>query len=114
MKVALYVRVSTNKQDADNQISVPKDFCIKSNLEIYKEYSDWKELSLNAYQKLFEIVLFYDLQQIQEKGANVLTLNKLSELEYNGIKWISYKEQYLDSCGDWKSVAIVTLLSSMR
>ena len=116
MNAALYVRVSTDKQDAENQLLQLKDYCLKSNIQIYKEYSDimsgketsrpaYDSLFIDAHKKLFDMVLFWDLSRFSRAGT-LHTLQKLHELDLLGIGWKSYQEQYLDSVGQFKDVVI--------
>ena len=36
MKIAIYCRVSTNEQEADNQLIQLREYCKKQNYEIFK------------------------------------------------------------------------------
>ena len=116
MKAALYVRVSTDKQDADNQTKALTEYCMKSNIDVYKIYSDiisGKEIQRPAYEllfqdahkKLFDLVLFWDLSRFSRAGT-LHTLQRLHELDLLGIGWKSYQEPYLDSVGQFKDVVI--------
>jgi len=116
MKAALYVRVSTDKQDADNQTRALTEYCMKSNIDVYKTYSDiisGKEIQRPAYEllfqdahkKLFDLVLFWDLSRFSRAGT-LHTLQRLHELDLLGIGWKSYQEPYLDSVGQFKDVVI--------
>lgn len=116
MKVALYVRVSTSKQDADNQLIDLRKYCQKCDMAVFREYVDvisGKETSRpsydllfeDAHKKMFETVLFWDLSRFSRAGT-LHTLQKLHELDLLGIGWKSYQEQYLDSAGAFKDVVI--------
>jgi len=116
MKVAIYVRVSTTKQDADNQLLQLREYCHKCDMAIFQEYLDiisGKETSRpsydilfnDAHKKLFDMVLFWDLSRFSRAGT-LHTLQKLHELDLLGIAWKSYQEQYLDSAGAFKDVVI--------
>ena len=116
MKCAIYVRVSTTKQDADNQLIQLRAYCEKCNIAIFQEYSDilsgketsrpaYDRLFQDAHKKLFDIVLFWDLSRFSRAGT-LHTLQKLHELDLLGIAWKSYQEQYLDSAGVFKDVVI--------
>lgn len=39
-KVAIYVRVSTEEQNIDNQLDICKEYCKRNNFEVYKIYKD--------------------------------------------------------------------------
>ncbi len=116
MKAAIYCRVSTDKQEADNQLLQLREYCKKSNYKIYKEYVDiisGKELSRpgydkmfkDAHKKLFKIVLFWDLSRFSRSGT-LFTLQKLKEIENLGIEWESYQEQYFRTSGQFKDVLL--------
>ncbi len=54
MKVAIYVRVSTNKQEVDNQLIQLRNYCEKNEYEIFDEYVDiitGKENSRPSYDR---------------------------------------------------------------
>ena len=116
MKVAIYIRVSTAKQEVDNQALQLREYCKKNNYEIYKEYVDvisGKETSRagydlmfeEAHKRLFDLVLFWDLSRFSRAGT-LFTLQKLKELENLGIDWESYQEPYFKSIGDFKDVVL--------
>ena len=122
MKVALYVRVSTNKQEVNNQLIALREYCNKNNHEIFKEYIDiisGKEISRPSYDKMFEdahkrlfdLVLFWDLSRFSRAGT-LYTLQKLKELENLGIGWESYQEAYFKSVGQFKDV-ILSIISTI-
>ena len=125
-KVALYIRVSTDKQDALNQVISLKDYCNKSDYNIFNEYIDiisGKEPSRPAYdlmfqhahKKYFDIVLFWDLSRFSRAGT-LFTLQKLKELENLGIDWESYQEPYFKSAGQFKDVvlSIISTIAKME
>lgn len=116
MKVAIYCRVSTDKQEVDNQLIALREYCIKSNYTVYKEYVDiisgkepsrlaYDQMFEEAHKKLFDMVLFWDLSRFSRAGT-LHTLQKLHELELLGIGYKSYQEIYLDSVGPFKDVVI--------
>ncbi len=119
---AIYVRVSTDKQEADNQLLQLREYAKKEKWEIYKEYLDvisgketsrpeFDRLFLDAHKKLFDIVLFWDLSRFSRAGT-LFTLQKLQELKNSGIDWVSYQEPYISSIGQFSDV-IVSLLSTI-
>ena len=121
-KVAIYVRVSTVKQEAMNQLIQLRKYCAKCGYEIYKEYVDvvsGKEISRpafdnmfeDAHKRLFNLVLFWDISRFSRAGT-LFTLQKLKELENLGIGWKSYTEPYFDSIGQFKDV-ILSIMSTL-
>lgn len=122
MKTAIYCRVSTSTQELDNQLIQLRDYCKKSNWEIYKEYKDiisgtkisrpaFDDLFTDAHKKLFNIVVFWDLSRFSRSGT-LYTLQKLKELDNLGIKWHSYQEPYFSTMGDFKEV-VISIMSTI-
>ncbi|HLC72724.1 MAG TPA: recombinase family protein [Candidatus Nanoarchaeia archaeon] len=116
MKAAIYCRVSTTKQEADNQLLQLRNFAQRSNWETYKEYVDicsgakdsrpqFDQLFQDAHKKLFDVVLFWSLDRFSRSGT-LYTLQKLQELTNLGIDYDSYQEQYLRTSGQFKDVVI--------
>ncbi len=122
MKTVLYVRVSTGKQEAENQLIQLRDYCKKQGHKIEHEFVDvisGKETSRPAYdqmfncarKRLFDMVLFWDISRFSRAGT-LHTLQKLKELENLGIAWHSYQDAYLSSLGDFKDV-VLSILSTL-
>lgn len=123
IRVSLYARTSTrDKQEVENQLQQLRQYCQQNNYEIIAEYVDlesggnpnrkrFKELFKNAYQKKFDIVLFWALDRLSREGAKQ-TINYLAELESYGVKFISYTEPYLNSVGIFKE-AIISILATL-
>lgn len=67
MKVAIYTRVSTEKQELDNQIDLCRKYCESKGWEIYKIYSDTisgiKE-SRPSFNELLEDMRYYKFRTI--------------------------------------------------
>jgi len=119
MQVAIYVRVSTDKQEVENQLIQLRDYCEKCNYIIFNEYIDiisGKEKSRpsfdlmfnQAHQRCFDFVLFWDISRFSRAGT-LFTLQKLKELENINIKWHSYQEPYFSSAGQFKDVVLSVL-----
>ena len=116
MKTAIYVRVSTDKQEVDNQLLQLRDYANKQNFTIVKEYSEvvsgaktnrpqFDLMFKDAHKKSFELVLFWDLSRFSRSGT-LFTLQKLQELDNLKIKWHSFQESYFSSLGQFKDVVI--------
>jgi len=116
MKAAIYVRVSTDKQESNNQLMQLRPYAEKSKYEVFDEYVDvisgkeesrpaYDRMFKDAHKKLFDIILFWDLSRFSRAGT-LFTLQKLKELENLGIDWESYQEPYLKSVGQFKDVVL--------
>lgn len=121
-KVGIYVRVSTDRQEADNQLIQLREFCKKKGFEVYWEYVDvisgkynsrpqFNRLFEDAHKALFDIVLFWDLSRFSRAGTSY-TIQRLEELQRLGIDWISYQEKYISTMGEFKDV-LISLLATV-
>lgn len=124
MKAAIYCRVSTSKQDAENQLIQLRAYAHKMNYLIFNEYVDiisGKETARPAYdvmykdahKKMFDIVLFWDMSRFSRAGT-LYTLQKLKELENLNIEWESYQEPYFKSIGQFKDVVLSVISTVAR
>lgn len=122
MKAVIYVRVSTGKQEADNQLLQLREYCQKQGYRIEHEFVDvisGKETSRPEYDKmfraahkrLFDIIIFWDISRFSRAGT-LHTLQKLKELENCGVKWHSYQDAYLSSVGEFKDV-VISIMSTL-
>lgn len=120
--VAIYVRVSTSKQDADNQLLQLRKYCTFHSIlehDVYLDIISGKETSRPEYDRLFidaskglfNLVLFWDLSRFSRSGT-LFTLQKLRELDNLGIAWKSFQEPYLDSIGQFKDV-VISIMSTL-
>lgn len=116
MQAAIYVRVSTEKQEAENQLIQLRGYCDKVRYTIHEEYVDvisgkensrpaYDRMFLDAHKQQFDVVLFWDLSRFSRAGT-LFTLQKLKELENLGIEWESYQEPYFKSVGQFKDVVL--------
>jgi DNA invertase Pin-like site-specific DNA recombinase len=119
MKVAIYCRISTHKQELENQLIQLRAYCNKSNYLIVKEYVDimtgknnsrpqYDAMFADAHKKMFDIILFWDLSRFSRAGT-LFTLQKLKELENLNIEWESYQEPYFKSIGQFKDVVLAVI-----
>lgn len=124
MKTAIYARVSTREkgQTNDNQLFELRDFAERLGYTIYKEYCDqesggtaerpqFQQLFLDAYQRRFDVVLFWSLDRFSREGVGE-TLNHLQKLSVTGVQFKSFTEQFLDSTGVFRD-AIIGFLAAI-
>lgn len=112
MKVALYGRVSTRDkgQDTENQLRQLREYSKRMEYSIASEFVDnvsgsgkvarpkFEEMMIAAYQKQFDLVLFWSLDRFSREGVQI-TFNHLQRLNDYKVKWKSYTEPFLDSSG---------------
>jgi DNA invertase Pin-like site-specific DNA recombinase len=122
-RCALYARVSTGKQDNDNQLHDLREFAERSGWTVVTEYVDvvsgsgkktrpqFDAMMLAASQKKFDVLLFWKLDRLSRQGVRA-TIEILTKLDGYGVRWRSYQEQYFDSCGSWRD-AIISIMATL-
>jgi DNA invertase Pin-like site-specific DNA recombinase len=124
MKCAIYARVSTRDkgQDVRNQLEQLRAYCERQGWKITGEYIDqrsgkngdreeFKRMMSNAYQREFDVVLFWSLDRFSREGT-LETLQYLKQLSSYGVAFKSFTEQYLDGTGIFKD-AIIGILAAL-
>ncbi len=120
LAVAIYSRVSTTKQETENQLAQLRDFARKQGWEIVAEYSDeatgkhsdradFQKMFSDASTRQFDLLLFWSLDRLSREGA-LETLQHLNRLTGYGVQWRSLTEQYLDSTGVFRE-AVISILA---
>jgi len=119
MEVVIYVRVSTDKQELENQISQLRLYCRSKDYQIIKIYEDiisggsnsrpgFDMLLDEARKGYFKHLIFWSLDRLSRSGT-LFTLQILKEFDNKKITWESYQEQYLASIGPFKDVVLSVL-----
>lgn len=124
MKIAIYQRVSTSKQDPENQAAQLRDFAQRQRWNVTHDFTDivsgskserdrpqFKRLMEAASRREFDLVLFWALDRFSREGV-LPTLHHLQRLDSYGIAWRSYTEQYLDSTGIFKD-AVISIMATI-
>ena len=122
MRAALYTRVSTRDkgQDTANQVRQLREFCVAQGWTIIQEYEDhdsgckadrpqFKAMMADAAQRKFDVVLFWALDRFSREGVYE-THTYLKRLDDAGVRFRSYTEPYLDSCGMFRD-AVISILA---
>jgi putative DNA-invertase from lambdoid prophage Rac len=123
MKVAIYTRVSTGKQDYENQISQLKEYCKKQNYEVYKIFSEtisgkesnrpiFKEMLSEASKRRFDAVLVWALDRFTREGTSKVWyyINLLNNYK---VKFISYTEPLLGTENEMIRDIVLTVMGAM-
>ena len=122
MKIALYLRVSTDRQETENQAIQLRDFAAKQGWEVVREYVDcesggkseraqFQQMFQDASRRKFDLLLFWALDRLSREGA-LKTLQHLDRLESYGVAYRSFSEPYFDSCGIFKE-AVVSIVATL-
>lgn len=120
MRICLYGRVSTDRQETQNQITQLREFASTQGWKIVREYVDvasgkssdrqqFKALFAAAAKREFDLVLFWGLDRFSREGV-FETLKHLQTLTGYGVGFRSFTEQYLDSCGMFRD-AVISILA---
>lgn len=122
MKIALYLRVSTDKQETENQALQLREFATKQGWQIVLEYCDYetgsksdraqfRQMFEDASKRKFDLVLFWALDRLSREGV-LETLQYLNRLTSYGIAWRSYTKQFFDSCGPFRE-AVIAIMATL-
>jgi len=122
MKIALYLRVSTDKQETENQAVQLREFATKQGWQIIREYTDcesgsngdraqFRQMLDDASRRKFDLVLFWALDRLSREGV-YQTLQHLNRLESYGVGFRSFTEPYFDSCGVFKD-AVIAIMATL-
>jgi DNA invertase Pin-like site-specific DNA recombinase len=123
MRIAIYSRVSTDRQDTQNQLHELRNFAQTQGWEIVSEFIDtgwsggtadrpeFQRMFQAAERKDFDLLLFWSLDRLSREGV-LETLTHLNRLTEAGVAYRSFTEQYLDSCGLFKD-AIISIMATL-
>ncbi len=112
MRVALYLRVSTNEQNTDNHFSALEAFAKSTDWEIVRIYSEdstaWKDGHQKELKGLrdditngkyrYDIVLVWALDRLSRQGSAAI-LNTIDGFKTYGVRVISLKEPWTEAPG---------------
>jgi DNA invertase Pin-like site-specific DNA recombinase len=122
MKIAIYARVSTDKQDTENQLAQLRQFAPTQGWQVVQEYIDiesgsksdrpeFQRMFRDASKRKFDLVLFWALDRLSREGV-LATLQHLNRLESYGVGFRSFTEPYFDSCGVFKD-AVIAIMATL-
>ena len=123
MRVALLSRVSTSKQDNENQLLQLREFAGKQGWVIVAEFVDtvtgsgkktreqFDAMMIAASQHRFDLVLFWKLDRFSREGTRK-TLRHLQQLDDWKVGWRSFTEPFFDSCGMMRDV-VISIMSTL-
>jgi len=123
MKTAIYLRVSTDKQELENQLQPLLGFASKKGFEVYKVYKDiatgkssnreeFNTMISDAHQRKFNAILVWALDRLSREGM-VKTVHLLEHLSNIGVNVISYTEPYLDTSNELARNILLAVVSTL-
>jgi DNA invertase Pin-like site-specific DNA recombinase len=120
-RAAVYARVSTDGQETTNQLLQMARFVESQGWERreFVDHQSGKSAQRPQLQALFaaaarrevDVVVFWSLDRFTREGA-LATLQHLALLGSYGVRFRSFAEPYLDSCGLWGD-AIIAILGTI-
>lgn len=121
-RVAIYARVSTDKQDTENQAVQLREFAAKQGWQIVREYveyetgsksdrAEFRQMFEDASRRKFDLLLFWALDRLSREGV-LETLQHLNRLTSYGVAWRSFTEQFFDSCGPFRD-AVIAIMATL-
>jgi DNA invertase Pin-like site-specific DNA recombinase len=122
MRIAIYARVSTTKQENENQLADLHAFAAKQGWQVVDDYVDcesgskadraeFQRMFTDASKRRFDLVLFWALDRLSREGV-LETLQHLNRLTSYGVGFRSYTEQFFDSCGIFKD-AVIAIMATL-
>jgi DNA invertase Pin-like site-specific DNA recombinase len=122
-RCALYARVSTGKQENENQLEELREYAARSGFHVVEEFVDvvtgsgkkqrpaYERMMTAASQRKFDRLVFWKLDRLSREGVKA-TIDILARLTSYGVTWRSLKEEHLDSCGIFKD-AIISIMATL-
>lgn len=110
-KAAIYIRVSSEEQDASNQLPALKDLAARRGFEVGEVYSEaetaWRaghqgelaRLIEDARKARFKVVLVWALDRLSREGPAAM-LAVIDKLKAYGVRVISYQEAWTEAPGE--------------
>ncbi len=116
MKAAVYARVSTDRQEAENQLRELRSFCERKGWDIVREYVDedvpgrarkpqLEILLLDAHQHRFDVAVFWALDRLTRAGVKD-AIDILYRFTASGVDFVSFREEYLTSLGPFRDMVV--------
>jgi DNA invertase Pin-like site-specific DNA recombinase len=123
MRIGIYARVSTDKQETANQVEALREFCAKQGWQVVAEFVDiatgsgklkrpqFEKMLAAASRHEFDTLLFWKLDRLSREGVRK-TLQYLTQLDAWGVAWRSFQEPWFDSCGPFKD-AVISIMATL-
>ena len=122
--IAIYARVSTKKQDSENQLQQLREFAAKQDWRIAFEFVDvvsgsgkkvrqqFDNMMIAASQRKFDVLLFWSLDRLSREGI-VRTLSYLEQLKSWNVGWRAYTQPFLDTGNEMTNSIVLSVLAAV-
>jgi putative DNA-invertase from lambdoid prophage Rac len=115
-RVALYARVSTDRQDLQRQLVELREYATRSNLEAVDEVTDEESgakagrsglsrLQELAHRRKIDVVLVWEMSRLTRRGIGPL-LEILKGFEAQGVEVVSLREPFLSTTGPTRDLLL--------
>ena len=125
MRIAIYGRVSTKKQDEMNQLLQLREFVgTQAGWTLEKEYVDrvtgagkkerpqFQQMLQDASRRKFDLLLYWSLDRLSREGI-VKTIGYLEQLRGWGVGWRSYTQPFLDTGNEMVNSIVLSVLAAV-
>lgn len=125
MNIAIYIRVSTTKQDYEVQLQQLEEYCKKKEwtiVKIYKETASGKESERPVFKEMlkeaqsrlpiFNGILVWALDRFTREGS-AKVWQYMNLLSKNNIQFISFQEPMLSTDNEMVRDIILTVMGAM-
>ncbi len=125
MRIAIYGRISTKKQDEMNQLLQLREFVdTQAGWNLETEYIDkvsgsgkkqrpqFEQMLTDASRKKFDLLLFWSLDRLSREGI-VKTIGYLEQLKGWNVGWRSYTQPFLDTGNDMVTGIVLSVLAAV-
>ena len=123
MKAALYLRISTDKQELENQLEPLKKFAKGRGLKVVQVYRDMatgknsnrpalNKMLKDAHRHAFYVIVVWALDRLSREGMS-RTVQLIEMLERMGVGVISYSEPYLDTTNELARNILLAVVSTL-
>jgi DNA invertase Pin-like site-specific DNA recombinase len=125
MRIAIYGRISTKKQDEMNQLLQLREFVdTQAGWSLETEYIDkvsgsgkkerpqFQQMLTDASRKKFDLLLFWSLDRLSREGI-VKTIGYLEQLQGWNVGWRSYTQPFLDTGNDMVTGIVLSVLAAV-
>jgi DNA invertase Pin-like site-specific DNA recombinase len=123
-RTAIYARISTDKQEAANQLAQLREFAKQHDWQLVYEYVDtvsgsgkkarpqFDAMMLAASQRKFDVLLFWALDRLSREGI-VKTVGYLEQLKAWNVGWRSYTQPFLDTGNEMTNGIVLAVLAAV-
>jgi DNA invertase Pin-like site-specific DNA recombinase len=124
MRIGIYARVSTERQETENQLTELREFAKRQGWEVAyefietvsgsgkKERPQFDKMMLAASQRKFDLLLFWALDRLSREGV-LKTVGYLEKLKGWGIGWRSYTQPFFDTGNEMVTDIVLSVLAAV-